>query len=69
MKRLKKNILIIDVFELERMILKVKKPRDLIRGKDVILVMGMTGSGKTTTILKFLGHNFKKTVINGFTGY
>jgi predicted GTPase len=33
--------------------------RDVIKNKDVILVIGTTGSGKTTTILKFLGCNFK----------
>lgn len=32
----------------------------MIKDKDVIFVIGDTGSGKTTTILKFLGFSYKK---------
>jgi predicted GTPase len=34
--------------------------KDIIKNKDVILIIGNTGSGKTTTTLKLLGCNFKR---------
>lgn len=31
----------------------------MIKGKDVIFILGTTGSGKSTNILKFLGYTLK----------
>jgi GTPase SAR1 family protein len=41
----------------------------LIKGKDVLLMIGNTGSGKSTIILKFLGNNFKKILIGNAVYY
>ena len=64
-KNLKKLVIIFDVFELERLILKGNRSKQKIKDTDGILVMGKTGAGKTTNILKFLGNSFKKVMING----
>lgn len=61
--QLRKKVLIVDTFRLERLLEKSKNSGKLIKGKDIILVMGDTGGGKSTTILKFLGNNFKKIVL------
>lgn len=63
---LKKMLLIIDVFELCRLVKKTNESKKLIKDKEIILVLGKTGNGKTTTILKFLGNNFKKTSNNNY---
>jgi polynucleotide 5'-kinase involved in rRNA processing len=52
-------VLIIDLFYLQRLIKKAKETKQIIQGKDIILMIGNTGSGKSTNILKFLGNNFK----------
>lgn len=57
----------IDVLELERLVGKTKLAKESIKGKDVILIVGTTGSGKTTNILKFLGYNLKKSSIKGLS--
>jgi predicted GTPase len=44
---------------LERLIAKTEESRALIKDKDVLLMIGNTGSGKSTNILKFLGYNLK----------
>lgn len=59
MKYLKRLVLILDIFELKRLVEKGNDSKEKIKGQDIILVMGMTGAGKTTNILKFLGYNFK----------
>lgn len=69
LKILKKNVCILDIFELERIIKKSHESKKQIEDKDVILVMGPTGSGKSTTILKLLGNSFKKIDINGVMKY
>jgi ABC-type lipoprotein export system ATPase subunit len=46
----------------------IKKTNDaklLIKNKDVIFVLGTTGSGKSTNILKFLGYTLKKATFKG----
>jgi ABC-type phosphate transport system ATPase subunit len=59
LEELKRCVQIIDIFYLERLLLGSFKTRDLIRGKDIILIVGNTGCGKSATILKFLGNQFK----------
>jgi GTPase SAR1 family protein len=44
---------------LERLIAKTEESRTLIKDKDVLLMIGNTGSGKSTNILKFLGYDLK----------
>ena len=58
LNRLKSEVCIIDVFKLEKLINESNKQKKQIEDKDAILVIGATGSGKSTTILKFLGNNF-----------
>ena len=38
-----------------------------IKNKDVMLMIGTTGSGKTTCILRFLGYKLKKAQCNDLT--
>jgi HrpA-like RNA helicase len=47
------------VLELQRLISKTDEARGLIQNKDVIFMIGNTGSGKSTNILKFLGYDLK----------
>lgn len=48
------------MLELKRLIDKTDDARGLIENKDVIFMIGNTGSGKSTNILKFLGYNLKQ---------
>lgn len=57
---LKKKIIGIDTLELERLIDKTKESEISIEGKDAVIFVGNTGSGKSTAILKFLGYELKK---------
>ena len=67
--KIKRKTVIIDLFELERLILKANISKDKIKNKDIIVVMGQTGAGKTTTILKFLGNSFEEVYIRGAKKY
>jgi predicted GTPase len=49
--------------------MKSKVSKAKIQDKDIILVMGKTGSGKSTTILRFFGQNFKRVMVKGQTVY
>jgi predicted GTPase len=51
------------------LIKKSNESKNKIEDKDIILVMGKTGSGKSTTILRFFGQNFKRMMIKGQTVY
>lgn len=46
----------INVDELVNLINKNKSARNKIVGKNGVVFIGLTGSGKTTTILSLLGH-------------
>jgi hypothetical protein len=59
---LKPRILPINVLELERLIEKTKDARKQIENKDVLFILGTTGSGKSTNILKFLGYTLKEAI-------
>lgn len=65
LKKLKQKMLIIDVYELSRRVRYTRESKKLIKGKDVIFVIGKTGNGKTTTILRFLGVLFKEKPFKG----
>jgi ABC-type lipoprotein export system ATPase subunit len=45
---------------LERLIKKTNAAKDMIKNKDVLFIIGNTGCGKSTTILRFLGYSLKK---------
>ena len=62
---LKRKVGIIDIYKLERLVKKSNLSKLKIKGKDVILVIGKTGVGKTSTILRLLGHTFKKIKVRG----
>jgi HrpA-like RNA helicase len=53
------------VLELDRLITKTNEARKLIENKDVIFILGTTGSGKSTNILKFLGYTLKAATFKG----
>ena len=56
---MKTKIFPINVLELRRLIDKTNDARKLIKGQDVVFVIGNTGSGKSTNILKFLGYTLE----------
>ena len=58
LEELLKLVLIIDIFNLKKLMEKTSEVKEIIRKKDVIIFIGKTGGGKTTLILKFLGNNF-----------
>ena len=62
---MKTKIFPINVLELRRLIDKTNDARKLIKGQDVIFVIGNTGSGKSTNILKFLGYTLELGDYNG----
>ena len=53
-------VLILDIKYLEELMLKAKAAKSKIAEKNVIVVIGKTGSGKSTLILKLLGNSFKQ---------
>jgi ABC-type lipoprotein export system ATPase subunit len=56
---LKVKISSINVLELERLINKTKFAETMIKDKDVLFIIGNTGSGKSTNILRFLGYELQ----------
>jgi predicted GTPase len=56
---LKSKIFGINVLELSRLIDKTADAKKQIENRDVIFIIGNTGSGKSTNILRFLGYNLK----------
>ncbi len=57
----------IDVLELDRLINKTNDAKKDIEDKDVLFVIGTTGSGKSTNILKFLGYTLRKSTYKGLS--
>ncbi len=46
---------------------QTEKAKEAIKDKDIILMIGPTGSGKTTSILRFLGYKLKEATSNGLS--
>jgi len=69
LKKVLKSIRPLDIQELCRLIKKVDDAAVLIEDKDIILLLGVTGSGKSTTI-HFLGEStMKKEIVNGMVHF
>jgi ABC-type sugar transport system ATPase subunit len=56
---LKTHLIGINILELERLVSKTGEAEKRIKDKDVIILLGGTGCGKSTTILSFLGYKLK----------
>jgi len=59
LKELLKKIWPLNVQEIRRLIAKAEKAAEMIRNKDIILFVGTTGSGKSTTIQFLAGTRIK----------
>lgn len=62
---LKKELLPIDVPDLAELIKNTEKAKDSIKGKNILLFIGETGSGKTTSIKALLGYKMGKLKYKG----
>ncbi|CAF4857658.1 unnamed protein product, partial [Rotaria sp. Silwood1] len=60
---LKKKIRPLNVQDIQRLVSKAKKAAELIRDKDIILLVGETGSGKSTTIHFLAGSEMKEVQV------
>jgi flagellar biosynthesis GTPase FlhF len=58
-----KKIRPLDIFEAQRLVLKAKDAAGLIAGKDIVLLIGETGSGKSTTIYFLAGSRMEATEV------
>ncbi|CAF1204521.1 unnamed protein product [Adineta steineri] len=58
----------LDVHEIEQLVNKAKNAAKLIAGKDIILLIGETGTGKSTTIQFLSGSKMKKTKVEVESG-
>ncbi|CAF2001897.1 unnamed protein product [Rotaria magnacalcarata] len=63
LQELEKKIRPLNVQEIQRLVSKAKKATELIRGKDIILLVGETGSGKSTTIQFLAGSEMKEVQV------
>ena len=61
---MKTHLLGINVLELERLVRKTRSAEQAIKDKDVILMVGGTGSGKSISILRFLGYQLREESFN-----
>jgi GTP-binding protein EngB required for normal cell division len=62
---LKKELLPIDVPDLVELVKNTEKAKDSIRDKNILLFIGETGSGKTTSIKALLGYKMGKLKYKG----
>jgi DNA polymerase III delta prime subunit len=70
MSMLIKSIRPVDLRKLIGLLESVQSASDKMRGKDVVLLLGPTGAGKTTTLLYFAGTKFENVVTeDGFDHY
>ncbi|CAF1621850.1 unnamed protein product [Rotaria sp. Silwood1] len=60
---LKKKIRPLNVQDIQRLVSKAKKAAELIRDKDIILLVGETGSGKSTMIHFLAGSEMKEVQV------
>ena len=63
LKRILESLRPLDVYELKLLIKKAREAADEIRNQDIILLMGNTGSGKSTTIHFLAGSTMTKRSI------
>ncbi|CAF4906712.1 unnamed protein product [Rotaria sp. Silwood1] len=68
LKELLEKIRPLNVGEIQRLVLKAKKAADSIRNKDIILLVGVTGSGKSTTIQFLSGATMKEVRVETSPG-
>ncbi|CAF1002767.1 unnamed protein product [Adineta steineri] len=60
---LKKKITPLNIQDIKRLVSKAKKGAELIRDKDIILLVGETGSGKSTTVQFLAGSEMKEVQV------
>ncbi|CAF3144286.1 unnamed protein product [Rotaria sp. Silwood2] len=63
LKKLLQAIRPLNVLEIQRLVKEAENTAELIRGKEIILLIGETGTGKSTTIQFLTGSKMKKTRI------
>ncbi|CAF0934074.1 unnamed protein product [Adineta steineri] len=63
LERLRGKIRFLNIPEIRRLVSKAEKAAELIRDKDVILLVGATGAGKSTTIQFLAGCQMKKVSV------
>ena len=56
----------LDCDKLFDLVIDAMKWGSQVEGNDIILLIGVTGSGKTTSLLHFAGVSFKEIEVNGF---
>lgn len=57
------NLRPLNIYEMQRFVLKAQEAADLVRDKDVVLFVGITGSGKSTTIQFLAGAKMQYTKV------
>ncbi|CAB9503320.1 expressed unknown protein [Seminavis robusta] len=60
---------IVDFEKLHALLGPIKSAGDLIQGKHVMLLIGLTGAGKTTTTLYLAGATFEEEDVDGYSHY
>lgn len=60
------SIQLVDLAKLATLMQRNKEVGDIVEGRDVLLLCGETGSGKTTTMQFLLGTNFEEVETDGF---
>ncbi|CAF3745049.1 unnamed protein product, partial [Rotaria sp. Silwood1] len=68
LKKLLQAIRPLNVLEIQRLVREAEKTAESIRGKEIILLIGETGTGKSTTIQFLTGSKMKKTRIEIASG-
>ena len=63
LRELLKKIRPLNVQEIQRLVAKTEQAAKLIRDKEIILLVGATGSGKSTTVQFLAGSKMEKTLV------
>jgi tetratricopeptide (TPR) repeat protein len=61
-----RQLQLVDLEKLSRLLEDIRKEEDNLMGKDVLLLSGPSGCGKTTTLHFFAGTEFEEVEIEGF---
>jgi ABC-type uncharacterized transport system ATPase subunit len=64
---LKKEIVVVDIPKLKALLKKVEEASLRVKDKNVILFLGNTGAGKSTTIHYLAGSKMVKTLVDGIS--